>query len=51
VMLKGLGITEIHGSCSAMTPVTSRAVDLGFAPAVRRQTSADQVRALRKALE
>ncbi|WP_128516043.1 copper homeostasis protein CutC [Tabrizicola thermarum] len=48
--LKGLGITEIHASCSAAVPVTGRVVELGFAPPVRRQTSADQVRALRKAL-
>jgi copper homeostasis protein len=50
-MLKGLGITEIHGSCSTAVPVTGRVVEMGFAPPVRRQTSADQVRALRKALE
>lgn len=48
--LKGLGITEIHASCSAAVPVTDRVVEMGFAPPVRRQTSADQVRALRKAL-
>jgi copper homeostasis protein len=50
-MLKGLGITEIHGSCSVSTSVTGQAVDLGFAPPVRRQTAADQVRAMRRALE
>lgn len=50
-MLKGLGISEIHASCSASTPVTGRVVDLGFAPAVRRQTNAEAVRALRAALE
>jgi copper homeostasis protein len=50
-MLKGLGITEIHASCSASTPVTGRVVEMGFAPAVRRQTNADAVQALRKALE
>jgi copper homeostasis protein len=51
VLLKGLGITEIHASCSASTPVTGRVVELGFAPPVQRQTDADAVRALRKALE
>jgi copper homeostasis protein len=50
-LLKGLGITQIHASCSAAVPVTGRVVEMGFAPGVRRQTSADQVRALRKALE
>lgn len=50
-MLKGLGITEIHASCSAEVPVTGRAVEMGFAPPVLRQTSADAVRALKKALE
>ncbi len=49
-MLKGLGITEIHASCSASTPVAGRVVEMGFAPAVRRQTDADAVRALRAAL-
>jgi copper homeostasis protein len=50
-MLKGLGITEIHGSCSGLTPVTGRVVEMGFSPPVARQTAADRVRALRKALE
>lgn len=50
-LLKGLGIREIHASCSASTPVSGRAVEMGFAPAVRRQTDADQVRALRQALK
>ncbi|MBN8632099.1 MAG: copper homeostasis protein CutC [Rhodobacterales bacterium] len=50
-LLKGLGITDIHASCSASTPATGRVVELGFAPPVRRQTSADRVRALRQALE
>lgn len=49
--LKGLGIAEIHASCSAPTPVSGRAVEMGFAPPVRRQTAADAVRALRRALE
>jgi copper homeostasis protein len=50
-LLKGLGITEIHASCSVQTPVSGRVVEMGFAPPVRRQTDADAVRALRKALE
>ena len=50
-MLKGLGIREIHASCSVSTPVSGRAVEMGFAPSLRRQTDADAVRALRKALE
>jgi copper homeostasis protein len=50
-MLKGLGITEIHASCSALTPVSGRVVDMGFAVPVQRQTHADAVRAVRKALE
>jgi copper homeostasis protein len=50
-MLKGLGIREIHASCSGSTPATGRVVEMGFAPSVRRQTDADAVRALRRALE
>lgn len=50
-MLKGLGISEIHASCATSQPVAGRAVEMGFAPAVRRQTAAELVRALRKALE
>lgn len=49
--LKGLGITEIHASCSGATPATGRVVEMGFAPPVRRQIVADAVRALRAALE
>lgn len=50
-MLKGLGITELHASCSASTPTTGRVMEMGFAPPVQRQTHADAVRALRAALE
>ena len=50
-MLKGLGIGEIHASCSASRPVSGRVVEMGFAPPVQRQTDADAVRALRRALE
>lgn len=49
-LLKGLGIREIHASCSASTPVSGRVVEMGFAPPVQRQTDADAVRALRAAL-
>lgn len=50
-MLKGLGIREIHASCSASTANSGRVVAMGFAPQVARQTDADQVRVLRRALE
>ena len=50
-MLKGLGIAEIHASCSVSTPMTGRVVEMAFAPPVWRQTAADRVRALRRALE
>ncbi|MBL9048788.1 MAG: copper homeostasis protein CutC [Tabrizicola sp.] len=49
-LLKGLGIAEIHASCSASRPATGRVVEMGFGPAVIRQTSATEVRALRQAL-
>ncbi len=50
-LLKGLGITEVHASCSASRAVTGRVVELGFAPSIWRQTDAEAVRALRAALE
>jgi copper homeostasis protein len=50
-LLKGLGIAEIHASCSASTRISGQLVELGFAPPVHRQTDADAVRALRRALE
>lgn len=49
-MLKGLGIAEIHASCSASRAATGRVVEMGFGPSVIRQTSAAEVRALRQAL-
>ncbi|MES2333323.1 MAG: copper homeostasis protein CutC [Pseudomonadota bacterium] len=49
-LLKGLGITQFHASCSASTPVGGRWVGPGHAPAIRRQTAADLVPALRQAL-
>jgi copper homeostasis protein len=50
-LLKGLGITDLHGSCSAPIPVTGKVVEMGFAPKTIKETRADHVRALRKALE
>lgn len=50
-LFKGLGIAEIHASCSASVPVAGRAVEMGFAPPVLRRTDAEAVRALRRALE
>lgn len=50
-LLKGLGIAEIHASCSVSIPVSGRAVEMGFAPPVLRRTDAEAVRALRRALE
>ncbi|MGL4238988.1 copper homeostasis protein CutC [Tabrizicola sp.] len=49
-MLKGLGIAELHASCSAEVSAGGRVVEMGFGPAVVRQTSAEAVRALRRAL-
>jgi copper homeostasis protein len=48
-MLMELGIAELHASCSSQIRATGKVVDLGFGPAVVRQTSAEQVRALRRA--
>lgn len=48
-MLRGLGVGELHGSCSVAVSVTGRAVELGFGPAVERRTSVGLVRALRQA--
>lgn len=50
-MLKGLGIAELHASCSTLHPATGKVVELGFGTAMDRQTSARQVRALRRALD
>ena len=49
-MLKGLGIAELHASCSSQYQTTGKLVDLGFGSSVVRQTSADAVRALRRAI-
>lgn len=50
-LFKGLGIAEIHASCSVSIPVEGWAVGMGFAPPVLRRTDAEAVRALRRALE
>jgi len=44
------GFGELHGSCARDVPAPGRASELGFGPAVERQTSAGEVRALRAAL-
>lgn len=49
-MLRGLGIAELHASCSVQHLATGKLVEMGFGPEVVRQTSADQVRALRLAM-
>lgn len=50
-LLAAVPVGEIHASCSGPVAVAAQAVDLGFAPAKRRVTSADRVRALRAALD
>jgi len=50
-MLKGLGIAEIHASCSVSTGMSGKLVELGFVPPVMRHTAPELVRALRKTLE
>lgn len=50
-MLRGLGIAELHASCSVQHLATGKLVEMGFGPGVVRQTSADQVRALRLAMK
>lgn len=47
--LIGLGLSELHGSCSTGVPVAGRGVDLGFGPASERRTDAAKVRALKRA--
>ncbi|PYE40517.1 copper homeostasis protein CutC [Rhizobium sp. PP-F2F-G20b] len=49
--LLGIGVSEVHASCSASVPTAdSRLVELGFAPETARRTDADVVRALKAAL-
>lgn len=49
-VLRHLPLAEVHASCSASVPVAERAVALGFAGPLRRQTDAGELRALRAAL-
>lgn len=49
-LVNGLGIREIHASCSRPVPQDPAAVALGFAPRQLRVTSVDDVRALSSAL-
>lgn len=48
--LAGLGLREVHGSCSMAADEAARIAALGFGPAVLRRTSSDVVRAMVKAL-
>lgn len=45
-----LPLTEVHASCAAEIPQDPRAVAMGFTPAIRRETDAGRVAALRRAL-
>lgn len=49
-LVNGLGIREIHASCSRPVPQDPAAVALGFAPRQLRVTSVEDVRALSSAL-
>jgi copper homeostasis protein len=49
--LIALGVTEVHGSCSADTPGDPRAAAFGFGPAAGRQTDAARVRDMKAAME
>lgn len=49
--LAALGFVELHGSCAEDAPQSGPAVELGFAPAAARRTSAARIRALRAALD
>lgn len=46
-----LPLTQVHASCAVPHPQQERAVRFGFTPPNRRMTTADEVRALRKALD
>jgi copper homeostasis protein len=50
-LLKGLGVSDLHGSCSVGMAVQGPIVDFGFGPALRRQTDAALVRAMKQAME
>jgi copper homeostasis protein len=49
--LKSLPLREVHGSCSTAHRQAGPVVDLGFAATAMRHTDADQIRALRAALD
>jgi copper homeostasis protein len=48
--LLGLGMGEVHGSCSVSVAVEGPEVALGFGPAVARRTDAATVRAVKRAM-
>ena len=50
-LLAVLAVDQVHASCSAEFPQAARAVSMGFTPAVRRETDAGRVAALRRALK
>lgn len=49
--LIGLGVHEVHGSCSVGVTVDGRGADLGFDGRVARRTDAATVRAVKRAME
>ena len=49
-LLQGLGLREIHASCSVPVQATARAVEFGFAAPVGRRTDSARLRALCAAL-
>lgn len=48
--LLALGVTEVHGSCSAEVPQSGRFVELGFGSAIVRRTEVALVKALKSAV-
>ena len=51
VALMGLGVSELHGSCSVGVPGTRAGAALGFGWLFERQTHAALVRAMKRAME
>jgi copper homeostasis protein len=49
--LIGLGVRELHGSCSVSVPLRGPGVGFGFGPEVERRTEAGLVRAVKRAME
>jgi len=49
-LMTALPLGEVHSSCAGETPMQQRAIDLGFAAPMRRQTQAPVVAALKRAL-